>query len=315
MKIKKYIIPAFCVIILTLTIIYNKSIVNKVTNILNQNPKLTIPDKNQYAKNTNYLYIQKDTTYHPYNYQELLNVYYSILDNGWEEFTFYCPNEYTNCIKDIESLSRNQNILSYINNFIAPYNSFKNIYTSYDETGEITIKVTKLYSKEKINYIEKEINKIFDEVIDDNMSDYEKIKKVHDYIINNTRYDESATDYKVITDSSTAYGLFKYHLATCNGYSDAMAIVLNRLNIKNYKIAITPTANTSGHVWNAVYLDGEWLHLDLTWDDPISSDKKDYLYHKYFLVDNKGLADADKGEVNIDSHNYKDSIYLEFKKQ
>ena len=85
------------------------------------------------------------------------------------------------------------------------------------------------------------------------------------------------------------------------------------LNLKNYKIAIAPNNTKTGHVWNAVYLDNNWLHLDLTWDDPISTDGKDYLYHKYFLVDNDGLADADQGEVNIDSHNFKTSVYLEFK--
>lgn len=315
MKTRDWIIRITCIIFILLTIIFIKPITNKVTQILYHDPKVVIPVKNIYARNYDFQYVTKTDNFKPYNYQELLNIYYSILDNGWEEFTFYCPSEYQNCLTDIDQLSNDQLILSYINNYVAPYNCFKNIYTSYDETGLITVKVTKLYSNDEIKYINEEVKKVLQNEISSEMSDEEKIKKLHDYIINNTRYDEKTNKKNELTESSTAYGLFKNHLATCNGYSDAMALFLDELNIKNYKIAIAPNNTKTGHVWNAVNINGEWLHLDLTWDDPISKDDKDYLYHKYFLVDNDGLADADQGEVNIDSHNFKDSIYLEFKKQ
>ncbi len=313
MKKSNIIIKVACITLIIITIAFIKPISNKVVSILYHDPKIVIPDTNQYARNYNFKYIAKTTNFRPYNYQELLNIYYTVLDNGWDEFTFYCPSEYTSCLEDIQALSNDQLILSYINNFVSPYNCFKNVYTSYDETGLITIKITKLYSNDEIAFINNELDKILKNVITDDMTNEEKIKKLHDHIINNTRYDEKANKINEITDASTAYGLLKNHLATCNGYSDTMALLLDRLHIKNYKIAIAPNNTKTGHVWNAVYLDNNWLHLDLTWDDPISTDGKDYLYHKYFLVDNDGLADADQGEVNIDSHNFKTSVYLEFK--
>ena len=104
-------------------------------------------------------------------------------------------------------------------------------------------------------------------------------------------------------------------MATCNGYTDLMAIFLTKFNIKNYKIATTKesiSSSSNGHIWNAVYLNNQWLHLDLTWDDPVSDDGKDYLYHKYFLIDTTTLNKIDSGKVEIEEHNFDKNYYLEF---
>ena len=72
--------------------------------------------------------------------------------------------------------------------------------------------------------------------------------------------------------------------------------------------------NSEGHVWNAVYLDNQWLHLDLTWDDPVSNDGTDYLQHKYFLITTAQLEEVDSsGEVKVTEHQFKKNIYVELK--
>ncbi len=82
-----------------------------------------------------------------------------------------------------------------------------------------------------------------------------------------------------------------------------MAIVLDRLDIPNFKVA------SDTHVWNALYLDNEWLHLDLTWDDPVSEDHSvDNLLHKFFLINTQTLE-----EFDISDHTFDKSIYLELK--
>lgn len=311
--VKVLITTIICVTVTIIVVVNYQQITDTIANFLFHDPKITLKPGNEYAKNKDYLFVKQSVDFHPYNYQELLDIYYTVFDKGWDQFTFYCAHEYTDCIKDVESLSNNQVLLSYINNLVSPYNSFLNVYTSYDETGEITIKINKLYNDEQIKFINTEIEKIINENINSQMSDEDKIKKIHDYIVNNTKYDQSVNESNKLTDSSNAYGLLKNHLATCNGYSDVMALILNKLNINNYKIATAPTQNKSGHVWNAVYVNGKWLHLDLTWDDPVGQDGKDHMNHKYFLIDNKALLDADSGAVTIDSHNFKPSIYLEFK--
>ena len=177
------------------------------------------------------------------------------------------------------------------------------------DTGEVNLKITYIYSKGFIDKIETEVNKLLDTLITDNTkSAYDKIKIIHDYIINNTRYD---VNNNKDLNSYNAYGTLFNHIATCNGYTDLMAIFLTKMGYENFKIATTNDEN-SGHVWNAVKLNNEWLHLDLTWDDPVSSDNKDYLYHKYFLINSEKLKTADSN-ITSKEHVFDYSIYSEFK--
>ena len=139
-----------------------------------------------------------------------------------------------------------------------------------------------------------------------------------DYIINNTKYDVTRNENgESIYQSYLAYGLLFEGYATCNGYTDTMALFLDKMNIPNFKVAMTPDDPTKeGHVWNAVYLDNNWYHLDLTWDDPVSEDGKDYLQDTYFLIDTNQLKEIDNsGDKKITDHNFKSDIYLELKQE
>ena len=127
------------------------------------------------------------------------------------------------------------------------------------------------------------------------MSSYDKIKSFHDHIVNNTIYDEENR-----FDSYTAYNLITSGVSICGGYSDIIAIYLNKLGIKNYKIT------SENHIWNLVELDSSWYHLDATWDDPIASDGKQYLIHNFFMIPTDRLLQIDRLE-----HNYDTTTYLE----
>ena len=50
--------------------------------------------KNQYAKEKTYKYVQTTENFVPYNYQELINTFYTVLDSGTNEFSFYCDKKY-----------------------------------------------------------------------------------------------------------------------------------------------------------------------------------------------------------------------------
>ena len=56
--------------------------------------------------------------------------------------------------------------------------------------GRVNITINKIYDNDTISNIDKEVTRIYNELINDNMSDEEKIKVIHDYIINHTDYDE-----------------------------------------------------------------------------------------------------------------------------
>lgn len=311
---KNFIITVLCLGLITFIVInankYSDLIANKITD----NHTLIIKDKNEYAKNTDFLFVSLNNSYIPYSYNDLLNIIYTVINNGWDTFTFYCPSEYTDCISDIEKISKDEVTLTHINNYVHPFNSFTMLSTSMSDSGEITLKVKHVYTEDQIKAINTEIERIMSLVLNNKNSTYDNIKAMHDYIINTTKYDQVSSSEEV-TASSIAYGALFDHLATCNGYTDTMAIFLDKIGVKNFKIATTSEDlknSETGHVWNAVYLNNKWLHMDLTWDDPVSNTGEDYLYHKYFLVTTEEMQKADAGEVNIEEHNFNKKYYLEF---
>jgi hypothetical protein len=77
---------------------------------------------------------------------------------------------------------------------------------------------------------------------------------------------------------------------------------IQKMGIPNFKIS------SKDHVWNYVYLDNKWYHLDLTWDDPIVNTNEPMLVHNYFLITTKEL----EKEPN-DQHIYSKDVYSEAK--
>ena len=280
-------------------------------------PEVFIPTSNSYVKKENFLFIQNTEDFLPFSKGDLKNIYYTIVNNGWKEFTFYCPSEYVHCLEDVKEISNDQDLLTHLNNYVHPFNGFSNVKTVISESGDITVSISYFYSDEQIKAINKKIDEIYKNIITDDMDTYTKILTIHDYIINNTKYDvERNNQGESNYHSYIAYGPLIEGYATCNGYTDAMALFLEKMNIPNFKVAMTPeeNSNTEGHVWNAVYLNNQWVHLDLTWDDPVSSDGTDYLQHKYFLITTTQLEEADNsGEVIVTEHQFKKNIYPELK--
>lgn len=294
-------------------IVYNEQISTYIVNnyIYNKNATIKI-NKNEYALNKNYEFVQVTDEFVAKDYQHLLNIIYTILDSGQEEFYFYCSDDYKNCLDDIDTLipsDKNENyydVLSDINNLVHPYNSYKKLTVVMNNYGKIIVKVSKQYDNNQINYINSEIDKIKSTCIKDTMTDKEKIQTFHDYIINTTKYDKERAnnmnneEYKN-SESHTANGLLKNHLALCGGYSDIMSIYMSQLNIPNIRIS------ADKHVWNLVYIDDKWLHLDATWDDPVTNTGAQILIHDYFLIDTNTLFKFDNHEHNYNKNFYKEA--------
>lgn len=269
-------------------------------NILKVKDNIKI-NKNEYYKEKDYAYVQNTNDFIAKDKKHLLNIFYTIINSGTEDFTFYCSNNYTNCTNDVEQLVKDKDTLSHINNFVHPYNSFKNINTSFDNYGEVNIKVNKIYSKEDIILLNNKIDEIINKEIKQNMNDRQKITAIHNYIINNGRY---ATDKIREKNPNNSYNkandILMNGYGLCSSYADAMAIFLYKLGIENYKIA------SDVHIWNLVYINNKWLHLDLTWDDPITTSGKDKLENIFLLINNDRLK-----ELKVEKHNYNKEVYKE----
>ena len=288
--------------IFMLCLMYSDKIVYfLVANVTSAERKNTTLENNPFAGKESYQFVQLTDDFTPSTSQDLINIYYTVLNSGMKEFTFYCPEDYKNCINDVDYLSNNQVLLSHINNFLPVYNSFQNTETEFDSLGKVTISIHYTYQQQEITELEVTVSNIINSTIQDNMTTEDKIKAIHDYIINTTKYDVNRSDNKITTyHSDTAYGALIEHYAICSGYADSMKLFLDYLQIPNYKIS------SENHIWNLVYLDHTWYHLDLTWDDPVTSTGEDVLEYDYFLINTEELK-----EIENEQHIFDNTIYQE----
>lgn len=101
-----------------------------------------------------------------------------------------------------------------------------------------------------------------------NLSDYDKIREVHYWLVNNIEYDSNLEAEEPYSIS----GALTEGKAVCEGYARAFKYIMDGLGIPCVLVSGTAT-NSSGltesHAWNYVYLNDQWYAIDVTWDDPI----------------------------------------------
>ena len=115
--------------------------------------------------------------------------------------------------------------------------------------------------------------------------DYEDIKMVHDYLVDNIEYDTSISADNIYD----VYGALVNRVAVCEGYARSFKYILDEMGIPCVLVIGTGT-NSRGeierHAWNYVEFQGNWFAVDCTWDDPIivgSGSVSKSSKYKYFL--------------------------------
>lgn len=154
------------------------------------------------------------------------------------------------------------------------------------------------YDDDYINPSEYQVNEyIVNSILQDNisstMTDYEKVKAIHDYIVSTTEYDHENLSNNSIPDIDyTAKGVLENHIGVCRGYAEAFKLLMDNLNIP-CEIE-TGYADGISHAWNVVSVDGEWYQIDCTYDDPLdisgqNSLANGILRYDYFLITNEQM--------------------------
>lgn len=303
---KKLLYVGFWLILLVGVYFFRDDIVYLAEKYVLQKPEVIIKERNEYSLENDFQFVSITDDFYADSKQDILDIIYTTLDSGWEEFTFYCEKEYETCLSDVQAVINDETLLNNINNFIHPYNSFAFFESVVSEAnnGTVNISVKKLYDENEIQNINAKVDEVLSSIITDDMSDISRLREIHDYIIENSTYDEDF-DPSLNTNthlSNLAYGPIIEGYGICGGYSDAFAIFLDELGIKNYKIA------SNNHVWNFVYVADDWYHFDLTWDDPVMSDGSEALYSNHFMIDTAKLLQLDSVE-----HSFDTSVYIEAK--
>lgn len=140
---------------------------------------------------------------------------------------------------------------------------------------ETTLDVKYLTTKEQENYVDNELKRITNSLINKDMSELEKVQAINEYIINRYEYDYTLK-------STSVYSALTTSLAVCQGYAMTAYRMFNYAGIEN-RIVVGKIKDVS-HSWNAVKIQGNWYHIDVTNND--SSYK-----NKYFLVGDSTLIE------------------------
>lgn len=137
---------------------------------------------------------------------------------------------------------------------------------------------------------EQQVLYLLGNVVAQDMPDYQKVLVIHDWIINHTRYNTANLDE---AGNHLAYGALVKGSCVCMGYAESGLIIFQAAGLDTYYIGGEGTnsaGDTEAHAWNAVEVDGEWYLVDMTWDDPVTTDGSDVLRYDYFLVTERQLA-------------------------
>jgi hypothetical protein len=182
---------------------------------------------------------------------------------------------------DIKASIRNSVKGTYAGSVLSEYN-LKLEGTTQKSTVTMSFKYN--HTKEQENELNFAVDTILNEIITDDMTDMEKIKAVNDYVVLKTQY--SFNNESGVSVYSP-YAIIKGNKAVCQAYALFTYKMLDKLGFEvKYVIG-----NGLGeeHAWNLVKLDGQWYHLDTTWNDPVP-DRNGFVSYVYFLMSDQAIG-------------------------
>lgn len=142
-------------------------------------------------------------------------------------------------------------------------------------------------------------NDLVDECSKKSMSDYDKYKFLHDYLINNMEYDARYVDSIYDEDfRDSAYIGLILGKGICHVYAETYKYLCDRcglecLSVEGDSFGIVyedDEASWGAHEWNMVNIEGNYYHVDVTYDDI----GEDYgIRYDYFLLSDDELEAFD----------------------
>lgn len=201
---------------------------------------------------------------------------------------------FTRAMKDCENLNSSEGdyLMKHFTKYTCP------ILDSVDEC-KLIYEIEYLSTASQEQQVDNEVKEVLknlgikNECGISNMSEYDKAKIIHDYIVKNIFYDY---DYK----NYSAYNAIIDKSVVCQGFASLTYKMFKEAGIMT-RIITGCDKKGNSHAWNIARIDGKWFNLDNTWDENSSSGDKVNLSYDYFL----------KSEKDFSGH-YKDDEYMEY---
>ncbi|MDF2837325.1 MAG: transglutaminase domain protein [Paenibacillus sp.] len=151
---------------------------------------------------------------------------------------------------------------------------------SWGNKSTIAVEAKFRETEEQTSIVDRKVDETLAEIVTPDMSDHEKVKAIHDWVVTHVEYDQSLSYY-------TAYEAVTLGKAVCQGYSLLGYRMLEKAGLD--VLIAEGSVNTGEHAWNMVKLDGVWYHLDMTWDDPVGADADAPIRYAYYLQTDEEL--------------------------
>ncbi|WP_027409239.1 DUF5050 domain-containing protein [Anoxybacteroides tepidamans] len=166
---------------------------------------------------------------------------------------------------------------------------FYSRYAYYYSDG--TLEYEYAFPKKQIQSMRDQLNAVVNRAVSDinktAKTELEKVYAAHEFVVQHARYDRENYERGTIPLLSyTAYGALVKGTAVCEGYAQALQLLLAKLGIMSQMV--TGTASGEPHAWNVVRINQDDYYIDATWDD---RDEPGGRYDlTYFLIPEQQLA-------------------------
>ena len=159
-------------------------------------------------------------------------------------------------------------------------------YTLYYNSSNLITRIEPIYTMTKSEYdsarsfYADEINKILAYVQSD-WTILEAVMFFNDYIAARYTYDDSLEIFD-------AYQFLKYGTGVCQSYYLVIKQLLDACGVTSTYGA----SDNINHIWNVIYMGGNWYHLDTTWND---NDVFGHAEHDYFMLSTSKMLSQNSG--------------------
>ena len=127
------------------------------------------------------------------------------------------------------------------------------------------------------------INEFNLELGEEELSDYDKAKLIHDFICNRVDYAYDANgDASSEIWAHNIIGVAKKLGSVCESYAETYLFLSRLVNLDS--LIVLGYSSNVGHAWNYTKIDGVWYGVDATWDD------EEVITYNYFLVSSMIMA-------------------------
>ena len=164
-------------------------------------------------------------------------------------------------------------------------------YKYYQDSPNLIFVPEYLFDKNKIREHQKALGARVDKLVHTAMkfSEWDKEKYVHDFICENIRYDKLKKPY-----SHEIIGPLGHGVGVCEGIAKSVKVLCDALGVWCI-IAICGNNPEKGikyrHTWNIVRINGQYYHLDATFDNTLgkNEDGLTSIRYDYFNLDDKNI--------------------------